>query len=175
MNHPNHPNKIGTSWSGKDYVHGPRKHQPSRYSEFRLGKATVNGKRIVWGKVKGTNKWEIQSSLIPKSTTVRTHRRGKSIVRKHKRRVIRKAANWKDKVKGRYVWFDDRHRETFPRQAVVQKFFRQADEADNFPDRIQAISKFRGYGTQRKKAQELVRALASRGAEDSHELLSYLP
>jgi hypothetical protein len=58
-----HPTKIGTSWKSNKYVHGPRMHPPSRYSEFRLSK-TINGKRLVFGRVKGTkNKWEVQSTI----------------------------------------------------------------------------------------------------------------
>lgn len=89
----NHPGKIGSSWTGKNYIHGPRKHQPSRYSAFRIGKPDSQGKRIVWGKVKGTNNWERQSTLKPR-TVVRTHLRkgkhGKSIVHRHQRRIKRR-------------------------------------------------------------------------------------
>jgi len=57
--------KIGTSWKSKKYIHGPRIRSPSKYSEFRLGKPTKEGKRFVFGKIRGTNKWEMQSKLTP--------------------------------------------------------------------------------------------------------------
>jgi len=60
-----HPGRIGSSWRGHRYRHGPRRHPPSRYIEFRLGPGLKSGKRFVFGKVKGTNRWEVQSTLIP--------------------------------------------------------------------------------------------------------------
>lgn len=61
-----HPGKIGSSWIGDRYIHGPRKHSPKIYSEFRLGKMLPSGERLVFGKKKTTGKWEIQSILKPK-------------------------------------------------------------------------------------------------------------
>jgi hypothetical protein len=58
--------RIGTSWVGDRYIHGPRRHMPSRYDKIRLGKPSKTGRRIVWGCVKGTNKWERQSVLRPR-------------------------------------------------------------------------------------------------------------
>ena len=60
-----HPGRIGSSWRGHQYRHGPRRHPPSRYIGFRLGPRLKSGKRFVFGKVKGTNRWEVQSTLIP--------------------------------------------------------------------------------------------------------------
>lgn len=54
-----------TIWIGPQYKHGPRLHPPSRYSKFRVGIPTKKGVRLVFGKVKGTNKWEVQSKLTP--------------------------------------------------------------------------------------------------------------
>lgn len=62
-----HNRRVGSKWSGQRYIHGPRKHSPSRYSEFRLGKPTKEGKRLVFGRVNGTDKWEVQSKLTPKN------------------------------------------------------------------------------------------------------------
>jgi DNA polymerase/3'-5' exonuclease PolX len=78
-----HPGKIGSQWIGKKYIHGPRRHLPSRYDQFRQGKTMKSGKRIVWGRVKGTNRWEIQSTLRPKKT-VRLRRRDGVTQRYHK-------------------------------------------------------------------------------------------
>ncbi len=61
------PSKIGSKWTGEKYVHGPRQHKPSRYSEFRLGKPNSKGERLVFGKVKGSDNWEVQSKLTPKN------------------------------------------------------------------------------------------------------------
>lgn len=60
-----HRGKIGSSWRGQTYRHGPRKHLPSRYSTFRLGPRQASGKRLVFGKVKGQRRWEVQSTLVP--------------------------------------------------------------------------------------------------------------
>ena len=49
------PQEIGSSWIGKGYVHGPRKWDPKKCSEIRL----------VWCKLKGTNRWVAQSKLTP--------------------------------------------------------------------------------------------------------------
>ena len=60
------PRKIGTTWIGPKYVHGPRRRSPNLFSEFRLGKPMKTGKRLVFGKHKKTGKWAIQSTLVPK-------------------------------------------------------------------------------------------------------------
>ncbi len=57
--------KVGESWTGEKFIHGPRRHAPARYSEFRVGKRKNGGKRLVLGRVKGTKKWEVQSELRP--------------------------------------------------------------------------------------------------------------
>lgn len=62
--------KIGTTWKGKRYIHGPRLKYPGRYAEFRLGKPTKRGERLVFGRIKGTNKWEIQSKLMPRNYSI---------------------------------------------------------------------------------------------------------
>jgi len=59
------PQGIGSSWIGKGYVHGPRKVDPRKCSEIRLGKSTKEGIRLVWCKLKGTDKWVVQSKLTP--------------------------------------------------------------------------------------------------------------
>ena len=59
------PQEIGSSWIGKGYVHGPRKWDPKKCSEIRLGKPTKDGIRLVWCKLKGTNRWVAQSKLTP--------------------------------------------------------------------------------------------------------------
>jgi hypothetical protein len=55
--------KIGKVWVGDKYVHGPRLADPKRFSDFRVKK--VGGKKVVLGKLKGTNKWIQQSTLRP--------------------------------------------------------------------------------------------------------------
>lgn len=60
-----HHRKIGSKWKGMKYLHGPRKISPEKISEFRLGKKTKEGKRLVFGKLKKTGKWAVQSKLTP--------------------------------------------------------------------------------------------------------------
>jgi hypothetical protein len=61
-----HPGKIGSTWTGKGYVHGPRKHQPSGFSAWMTTKPDAEGKKKVLGKSKSTGKWEEQSTLTPR-------------------------------------------------------------------------------------------------------------
>ena len=58
--------KIGSSWKGPRYIHGPRLKNPKLFSEFRLSKPTKKGIRLVFGKNKRTGRWEVQSELIPR-------------------------------------------------------------------------------------------------------------
>ncbi len=58
--------KIGASWSGEKYIHGPRLKSPAFFSEFRLGKPNKEGIRLVFGKLKSTGKWITQSKLTLK-------------------------------------------------------------------------------------------------------------
>jgi len=64
------PRKIGSSWKGKKYVHGPRRVDPKKCTKIRLGKPTKSGKRLVWCK-KADGKWVIQSTLRPKASKKR--------------------------------------------------------------------------------------------------------
>ena len=64
-----HPTKIGSIWSGEQYVHGPRKEDPKDFSKFRIGKPNKDGIRLVFGLSKKTNKWEVQSKLTPRKAT----------------------------------------------------------------------------------------------------------
>jgi len=57
--------KVGESWIGGKYVHGPRLKSPKLFSEFRLGKPK-EGVRLVFGKLKKTGKWDLQSKLTPR-------------------------------------------------------------------------------------------------------------
>lgn len=57
-----HPGKIGSHWTGKKWIHGPRHHQPNLYSVFRV-KEIDNKTKLVLGKRKTTGKWEIQSEM----------------------------------------------------------------------------------------------------------------
>lgn len=84
------PKKIGTVWKGEQYIHGPRRHLPSRYSKFRLGDPTKTGKRMVFGKVKGKKDWEIQSVLTPIKKHKRRTKKGRTSVKSHKRKVKKK-------------------------------------------------------------------------------------
>jgi hypothetical protein len=59
--------KVGTSWRGTKYIHGPRLKSPRSFSEFRLGKPNKKGIRMVFGKNKKTGEWELQSKLTPRS------------------------------------------------------------------------------------------------------------
>lgn len=56
--------RIGLSWKGKHFIHGPRKSSPSKYVGFRLGKRLPYGTRLVFGKTKN-GKLELQSKLTP--------------------------------------------------------------------------------------------------------------
>jgi len=58
--------KIGTSWIGKKYIHGPRLKSPKLFSEFRLGKPNKKGVRLVFGKLKKSGRWKMQSRLVPR-------------------------------------------------------------------------------------------------------------
>ena len=60
-----HPRKIGSRWKGEKYIHGPRKISPKQFSEFKLGPIRKSGKRFVFGKLKKSKKWAIQSELTP--------------------------------------------------------------------------------------------------------------
>lgn len=60
------PQEIGSSWTGKKYVHGPREIDPKECSEIRLGKVRKDGTRVVLCKLKKTGKWVKQSTLTPK-------------------------------------------------------------------------------------------------------------
>lgn len=51
-------------WVGAKYIHGPRRKSPKLFSKFRLGPKR-KGKRFVFGKLKKTGKWVIQSELTP--------------------------------------------------------------------------------------------------------------
>jgi hypothetical protein len=57
--------KVGASWVGDKYVHGPRLVEPKKFVKFRLGKPTKEGIRLVFGKTK-RGKWKVQSRLTPK-------------------------------------------------------------------------------------------------------------
>lgn len=57
-----HIGKIGSHWLSKNWVHGPRRHQPSLYKKFRVKVINPNLK-FVFGLRKSTGKWEIQSEL----------------------------------------------------------------------------------------------------------------
>lgn len=81
VNKKKHPGKIGSSWRGAKYIHGPRRHQPSKYKEFRLGKLNKDGSRIVFGRIKGSQKWEVQSTLHPKNDKKLLQHEDKSIVK----------------------------------------------------------------------------------------------
>lgn len=70
-NKKKHPTKIGSSWTGEKYVHGPRKKNPKEFSAFRIGKPTKEGIRLVFGLNKKTKKWEVQSKLTPKKVTAK--------------------------------------------------------------------------------------------------------
>ena len=61
-----HPTKIGSSWAGDKYIHGPRLVNPNLCTEFRIGKATKSGKRQVFCRLKKTGKWVRQSTLTPR-------------------------------------------------------------------------------------------------------------
>jgi len=61
-----HPTKLGSSWKGPGYIHGPRLANPRKFAEFRLGKPSKSGKRQVFGRLKGTKKWVRQSTLTPR-------------------------------------------------------------------------------------------------------------
>lgn len=74
--------RVGQSWIGDDYKHGPRLHDPGRYSEFRLGPVQKGKTRQVFGKVKGTNKWERQSTLHKLKTVKK--RRKDGVVQRYK-------------------------------------------------------------------------------------------
>lgn len=60
-----HPTKIGSSWNGKKYRHGPRYVDPEKCSEFKLGPVLSDGSRNVFGRLKRTNRWVRQSKLTP--------------------------------------------------------------------------------------------------------------
>ena len=57
-----HPTKIGSSWAGEKYIHGPRLVDPKKCVDFRLGKEMKDGSRWVWGQLKN-GKWVRQSKL----------------------------------------------------------------------------------------------------------------
>ena len=59
--------RLGSSWKGSKYVHGPRRVDPRRCKEIRLGQPTKKGKRLVWCQ-KANGQWVIQSLLTPKTT-----------------------------------------------------------------------------------------------------------
>jgi hypothetical protein len=101
-----HPTKLGSLWEGEKYIHGPRLKSPKKYSEFILGKKTKSGKRIVWGKVKGTNKWEQQSTLRPKQKRKRPRQHYRRVKTKkgYKRILINKGVRPKRKVKRSTVY-----------------------------------------------------------------------
>lgn len=61
-----HPRKLGSSWRGKGYVHGPRLVDPKECSEIKLGKVRKDGSRLVFCKLKRTGKWVRQSTLTPR-------------------------------------------------------------------------------------------------------------
>ena len=60
-----HPRKIGTKWKSKSFIHGPRQIHVKKFSEFKLGPIKKSGKRFVFGKLKKSKKWVIQSELTP--------------------------------------------------------------------------------------------------------------
>ena len=57
--------KIGSSWKGKKYIHGPRLVNPKKCTEFRVGKPNKKGVRLVFCKLKKDG-WIIQSKLTPR-------------------------------------------------------------------------------------------------------------
>lgn len=59
--------RIGSSWKGEKYIHGPRLKSPKLFSEFKIGKPNKAGVRLVFGKNKKTGKWEVQSKLTPRT------------------------------------------------------------------------------------------------------------
>lgn len=77
-----HPKAIGSSWEGEDYKHGPRIMQPSKFAFIRtvepdekyrkfvggnkIPDKLPKGAKLVVGKLKGGNKWGVQSILTPK-------------------------------------------------------------------------------------------------------------
>ena len=59
------PKDIGSVWEGEKYIHGPRLVDPKTCKEFRLGKPSKRGVRIVWCKLKNGS-WVMQSKLTPR-------------------------------------------------------------------------------------------------------------
>ena len=81
-----HPKAIGSVWEGDKFIHGPRIRDPDEF-EFvknvepsakffhlngsdKLPKSLPNGSKIVVGKLKGSEDWAIQSTLIPKDSSL---------------------------------------------------------------------------------------------------------
>ncbi len=58
--------KIGSTWVGEKYIHGPRLVDPNKCSAFRTLKPDKKGRRKVMCKLKTTGKWVQQSTLTPR-------------------------------------------------------------------------------------------------------------
>jgi len=68
--------RIGTSWPGKKFIHGPRLVDPKRCKKIRLGKKSKSGKRLVFCQLK-SGKWVQQSTLKPRNFGFTANAKGK--------------------------------------------------------------------------------------------------
>ena len=59
------PKKIGSSWKGPKFKHGPRKVSPKKFDRYYTTPPDKDGVRKVMGRLSSTGQWVQQSTLTP--------------------------------------------------------------------------------------------------------------